>query len=91
MTRARFDAPTGMDGETVTDAPYLVNACYDQGTRRLATFAKRRGLGDCGVTQQFTWDGSYFRLVEQTEMGECRGSVDYITTWRAAVRQGADF
>ena len=28
-----------------------------------------------------------FRLVEQSEMGECRGSTDYITTWRALVRR----
>ena len=26
-----------------------------------------------------------FRLVQQEEMSECRGSLDYITTWRAQV------
>jgi hypothetical protein len=26
-----------------------------------------------------------FRLVHEEAMGECRGSTDYITTWRAEV------
>jgi hypothetical protein len=64
----------------------LVNAGYDPKTPRLSSFVKQRGLGDCGLGQDFAWDGMQFRLVDQTEMGECRGSVDYITTWRAAVR-----
>ncbi|HTG39817.1 DUF1176 domain-containing protein [Sphingomonas sp.] len=49
----------------------------------LASYAKGRGIGDCGVSQRFIWDGPRFRLIEQAEMSECRGSIDYITTWRA--------
>jgi hypothetical protein len=49
-------------------------------------FAKGRGIGDCGVGDDYVWDGDRFRLAEQIAMGECRGSVDYITTWRARVR-----
>jgi hypothetical protein len=82
---AKFDAPSSM-GEPGNTDPSLVNASYDAKTRRLSTYAKGRGLGDCGVAQQFAWDASRFRLVEQREMGECRGSVDYIQTWRATVR-----
>ena len=44
-----------------------------------------RGVGDCGVHQDYVWDGTRFRLVQQEEMSECRGSLDYITTWRAQV------
>lgn len=65
----------------------LVNSEWDARTRRLTSYAKGRGLGDCGVTQNYAWDGTRFRLVEQAEMGECRGSTDYITTWRASVVQ----
>ncbi|HEX8668430.1 MAG TPA: DUF1176 domain-containing protein [Allosphingosinicella sp.] len=65
--------------------PMLVNAEWDPESRILGSFAKGRGLGDCGIGQHFAWDGARFRLVEQFEMGECRGSVDYITTWRAEV------
>lgn len=77
---ARFDEPTGM-GETD-----LVNGDWDDKSRRLSSYAKGRGLGDCGTSQEYAWDGSRFRLTLQTDMGECRGSVDYITTWRATVR-----
>lgn len=86
VTPAQFDAPTGMDGETVTDAPGLINVSYDQTTRQLSTYVRGRGLTDCGVTQQFAKDGNDFHLVEQAEIGECRGSVDCITTSRAVVR-----
>lgn len=79
---AVFDAATGMadDGETTG---VVVNADWDPETRRLSTFFKGRGLGDCGSGQSYVWDGARFRLAHQEAMGECRGSTDYITTWRA--------
>lgn len=82
-TPARFDANPGMDGSEVVGS--LVNADWDARTRRLGTFARARGIGDCGTMQSYAWDGTRFRLVEQMAMGECRGSTDYITTWRARV------
>ena len=63
--------------------PMLVNAGWDKARGLLTSFSKGRGLGDCGTTSEYVWDGRAFRLVEQAEMGECRGSTDYITTWRA--------
>ncbi len=81
-TAARFDTPAGFGPE---DAHILVNTDWDPGDRRLAGFAKARGLADCGVGQAFAWDGARFRLVHQEVMGECRGSRDYIVTWRATV------
>lgn len=80
-TPARFDADPGMGGSEVVGSP--VNADWDTRIRRLGTFARGRGVGDCGTTQSYAWDGTRFRLVEQAEMGECRGSTDFITTWRA--------
>lgn len=84
VTPARMDAPTGIgpDDEQPT-VPQVVNADFDKGV--LGTYAKGRGLGDCGVTQQFVWDGTMFRLSKQAEMGECRGDPNYITTWTAKV------
>jgi hypothetical protein len=82
-SKASFDAPTGMGDE---GDPSLVNASYDPKRRELSTFSKGRGIGDCGVQQSFAWDGKGFRLVEQREMSECRGAIDYIVTWRALVR-----
>ncbi|HZF42576.1 MAG TPA: DUF1176 domain-containing protein [Sphingomonadaceae bacterium] len=80
-TPARFDADPGMGGSEVGGS--LVNAGWDARTRRLGTFARARGVGDCGTTQRYAWDGTRFRLVERMDMGECRGSTDFITTWRA--------
>lgn len=81
---ARIDAPTGIGPDDEQPAvPQVVNADFDDGV--LGTYAKGRGLGDCGVTQNFVWDGAMFRLSKQAEMGECRGDPDYITTWTAKV------
>ncbi|HMJ93236.1 MAG TPA: DUF1176 domain-containing protein [Allosphingosinicella sp.] len=65
--------------------PILVNADWDPAGGLLGSFSKGRGLGDCGTTSSYAWDGSRFRLVEEATMGECRGSIDYITVWRARV------
>lgn len=63
--------------------PMLINAAWDEERGLLTSFSKGRGLGDCGTDSEYAWDGRAFRLVEQAEMDECRGSRDYITTWRA--------
>jgi hypothetical protein len=65
--------------------PMLVNASYDPARGELSSFAKARGLGDCGSGRDYVWDGARFRLISQVDMDECRGSTDYITTWRAEV------
>jgi hypothetical protein len=80
---APFDASEAWwEGE---GKPMLVNAGFDPAQALLSSFAKGRGLGDCGTGRDYVWDGSRFRLVSQIEMGECRGSRDYIATWRAEV------
>jgi hypothetical protein len=65
--------------------PMLTNAAWDAERGLLISFGKARGLGDCGTTNAYAWDGRAFRLVEQADMDECRGSRDFITTWRATV------
>jgi hypothetical protein len=65
--------------------PTLINADWDPEARLLSEFNRGRGLGDCGTHADYGWDGTRFRLVELEEMGECRGSLYYITTWRADV------
>jgi hypothetical protein len=64
----------------------VVNPYWEDGERELRTFVKSRGLGDCGLVQNWAWDGQRFRLVLQQEMTECRGSLEFITTWRAEPR-----
>jgi hypothetical protein len=80
--RAR-PAPFDYGGSASDNA--LVNAGWNPKMRQLSAFSKGRGLGDCGSGQHWAWDGARFRLVHEEAMGECRGSTDYITTWRAEV------
>ncbi len=77
--------PASFDFGTSGAHDPLVNAGWDATTRQLSAFSKGRGLGDCGSGQHWAWDGARFRLVHEEAMGECRGSTDYITTWRADV------
>lgn len=68
------------------DVPLLVNTHWAEG--ELSTYAKGRGIGDCGTAERFAWDGEMFRLIERREMNQCRGSPHWITVWRAnAVRR----
>jgi hypothetical protein len=81
---AKIDAPSGFTeiGATV-DIPEVVNGSVENGV--LTSYAKARGLGDCGVQQDFVWDGTMLRLAQQAEMGECRGNPNLLTTWRTRV------
>ena len=65
--------------------PILINAGWDAKPGLLGSLSRGRGLGDCGTSADYAWDGRAFRLVQQAEMEECRGSRDFITTWRARV------
>jgi Protein of unknown function (DUF1176) len=63
----------------------FINGWWDEADGLLSSYAKSRGVGDCGLVERYAWDGHRFRLAERSEMSECRGSTDYITTWRAKV------
>lgn len=82
---AKFDyATTGFSNES--SIPVLVNADWDAATQTLSSYSKGRGIGDCGSSESYVWDGAGFRLTAASFMGECRGSHDWIPTWRADVR-----
>lgn len=83
---APFDTPLS-SLEREEGRRYLVNAGWDPQERTLGDFSKGRGLGDCGVRSSYGWDGQRFRLVYRETMGECRGSLVYLTTWRADTRR----
>ncbi|KQU47482.1 hypothetical protein ASG67_14670 [Sphingomonas sp. Leaf339] len=83
---ALTDAPSGFSETPAgpdSAVSSVVNGEWKDG--ELRSFAKGRGLGDCGVAQTFVWDGTRLRLSEQSEMGECRGNPNYIPTWRAQI------
>lgn len=83
VTPARFDRAFAW-GEN-SEIPLLVNAFWNAEANELSTYAKGRGIGDCGTAERFVWDGAMFRLVERREMNSCRGSPHWITVWRADV------
>ena len=83
---ARFDSAPGWTGAE-DGMPTLVNAGWDDASGELSSYAKGRGLGDCGGAETYVWDGTRFRLTGARSMGECRGSVNWLRTWTAtAVR-----
>lgn len=82
---AGFDMKPGWSEEEAR--PMLVNAGWTQDKLRLDSFAKGRGLGDCGGSEAYVWDGTRFRLIEATSMGECRGAWHWIRTWSAQVTE----
>lgn len=63
----------------------LTNAGFDPRTGHLGFFAKGRGIGDCGVSGGYAWNGREFVRTELAMMGECRGiaAEDWITLYRS--------
>jgi hypothetical protein len=61
----------------------LINASWSAEAMTISDFSKGRGLGDCGSRSTYGWDGARFRLLDREEMPECRGSIQFVTTWRA--------
>jgi len=62
----------------------LINAEYDAATSQLLTFAKGRGLGDCGNASRWQFNGSSFVLAEYAEESTCdawHSSDDWPTLW----------
>lgn len=91
ITDAHPDDPDAADlepiaHETEEDGVKTMNADWDAKAHVLHTGFKGRGFGDCGTWRDYVWDGRRFRLSRQSEMGECRGGIDPITTWRTDVR-----
>lgn len=81
---ARFDVGPGFsDGSEDPETGELINGAWDPKSRRISSYELVRGIGDCGTSEIYAWDGNRFRTTEAKEMGECRGSKDYIRTWTA--------
>ncbi len=76
-------ADVDYSGDGSGEAAMLTNAWWDDKASVLSTHAKGRGIGDCGESARYVWDGKGFRLIELRSMGECRGSVHWLRTWKA--------
>lgn len=64
----------------------LVNADYDPKSGRVMFYAKGRGIGDCGASGSYGWDGRRFAVQQYSAMDTCRliPGDDWITLFRSA-------
>jgi hypothetical protein len=73
---ARFDMIPGF-GDEPGAPPLVVNARWNAQLGMLSSFAKGRGLGDCGTAENYRWDGQQFRLADARAMPVCRGAWEW--------------
>lgn len=81
---ARFDYPAKANVQSGGIA-LLVNSGWEPESQQISSYAKGRGLGDCGSAENYVWDGEMFRLIEAHGMDECRGSTQWPRLWTAKV------
>ncbi|MCW3846359.1 DUF1176 domain-containing protein [Sphingomonas sp. LB-2] len=77
---AQFDFGIESDRDPV---PTLTEAEWDAGNGSLNSHAKGRGLGDCGISREWVWDGSRFRMTLFNGLDACRLSGNWMTRYRA--------
>ncbi|MCW2389088.1 hypothetical protein M2333_002134 [Sphingobium sp. B11D3B] len=73
---APFDHLPGFTGDA-SAPPLIMNARWNPSRGELSSFAKGRGLGDCGTAETYRWDGTRFRLTEARSMPVCRGAWEW--------------
>jgi hypothetical protein len=83
LSMARFDFAPGFTGDPGAP-PLVVNALWDARRGILSSLAKGRGVGDCGASEDYVWDGAMFRLIERHAMHVCRGAWEWIRLWTAS-------
>lgn len=88
LSIARFDLSPGFTGEP-GKPPLVVNALWDAKRGVLSSLAKGRGIGDCGASEDYVWDGAEFRLIESRAMHVCRGAWEWIRLWEAEPERSA--
>lgn len=71
---------------TNSSVQLLVNADWDATSQTITSYAKGRGLGDCGNAETYVWDGVQFRLISAYALEQCRGALDWLTIWHAEVK-----
>ena len=64
-------------------ASMLTNGWWEADRSVLSSRAKGRGIGDCGESAEYVWDGNRFRLIELRSMEQCRGSTNWLRRWTA--------
>ncbi len=86
ITALAFPIPAENGGAAMDSTADLVNADLAAGSGQLSSFNKGRGIGDCGSSGQWRWDGERFQLESYATMGDCRGVTPDLwpVLWRSA-------
>ncbi len=82
VTKAK---PAAFEGSRDKPGNELVNADFDPKTGRVMFFAKGRGIGDCGSSGSYGWNGTRFAVLQLSMMSECRliPGDDWITLFQS--------
>jgi hypothetical protein len=67
---------------------WMTEPDFNPAGRSLSSHYKGRGLGDCGGSETYVWDGRQFRLAFLNAMDRCGGSHARITLWRTSNHPG---
>ena len=91
---APIEFPTSI-AEYLVGTPWqhmLTSADYNSEDRLLTSWAKGRGLADCGSYASWAWDGELFRLARYGSLNECRGAQPgtWPSQWQTANDQIGD-
>ena len=67
--------PLRLEREEPSDegASIVTTGGYDPTTRSLSEFVRGRGVGDCGTSNEWTWNGERFVRTSTVVMAYCRG------------------
>ncbi|MCS4508772.1 DUF1176 domain-containing protein [Xylophilus ampelinus] len=68
------DVPGGLPVGKNDDPSVATEAFYDPATATLSSFAKSRGIGDCGIARSWVFDGTAFQPASRDEQRRCAGS-----------------
>lgn len=76
---------------TGTAVDMLTSADYEPATATLQHFGKGRGLGDCGESASWVFDGTAFRLARYAALDACAGLPPdrWPTRWRTRMQEGS--
>ena len=65
--------PAALKGDSADNV--VENVGFDPKTMTLNSFGKGRGLGDCGSSASWLWDGHAFELLEASLLDACPGAL----------------
>lgn len=73
IAKFRWPVKIGDKQQDAGSEDFLINADFSNADMTMRSFAKGRGIGDCGDEESWVFDGKAFRLAEVKSMPHCRG------------------